>query len=134
MRPLFGGVLIILAVVAAGFVAERLFGPDSDPMSDAREAIVELPHDVRLREASEGVLVGMVRGRGGAVVHFAASESAPDEPSDIPPHLIHFDRSPSRAGSFTVWEDSEVRRPGETSVELREREEIAVELEEALDR
>jgi hypothetical protein len=134
MRGVLGGVGIILAVIAAGFVAQRLFGSDADPTSDAREAIVGLPHDVRLREASEDVLVGMVRGSHGAVVHFAVSESAPDEPSDIPPHLIHVDKSVARAGDFTVWEDSDIRRPGETSVELREREEIAVELEEALER
>jgi hypothetical protein len=134
MRVLFGGFLAILAVIAAGFVAQRLFGSHSDPMSDAREAIVGLPHDVTLQEGSEGVLVGMVQGRHGVAVHFAVSEGAPDAPIDIPPHLIQVDKSATRVGEFTVWEDSEVRRAGETSVELREREEIAVELEEALGR
>jgi hypothetical protein len=69
---------------------------------------------------------------GGVGVILAVSASAPDEPSDIPPRLIHVDENASRAGDFTVWEDSEVRAPGESSPEWRERIEIAVAVEDAL--
>lgn len=133
MRAFAAGVGVILVVIAAGFVAQRLFGSDSDhPISEAQESIEALPYRVSVREPSEGVLVGTADGRFGAVVHFAVSESAPDEPSDIPPRLIHVDENASRAGDFTVWEDSEARRPGESSPEWRERIEIAVAIEDAL--
>lgn len=102
MRSLGVGVLVLLAVIAAGFVAERIFGPGADPMSEATEAIEDVPYRVAIREASEGVLVGTARGHHGAAVHFAVSEQAPSEPSDIPPRLIHLDRNVMGGGGFTV--------------------------------
>lgn len=132
MRVLGVGVLTILVVIAAGFVAERLFGPGSDPMGEATEAIEGLPYRVTLREASEGVLVGTARGHHDAVVHFAASEGEGERPEDIPPRLIHLDKNVMGGGGFRVWEDSEAPHPGEPAAEWDERGRIALAIEEAL--
>ena len=132
MKVLGGGALVILAVVAARFVAERIFGPGADPMAEAREAVEGLSYRVSMREASEGVLVGSAAGDHGAVVHFAISEAAPDGPEDIPPRLIQLDENVTGAGGFSVWEDSEARHRGESMVEWRERMGIAASIEAAL--
>ncbi|HKZ12220.1 MAG TPA: hypothetical protein VJL81_00100 [Solirubrobacterales bacterium] len=124
--------LVILAVIAAGFVAERIFGPGADPMGEATEAIEGLPYRVSVREASEGVLVGTARGHHGAVVHFAISEGEADRPQDIPPRLLHLDKNVMGGGGFTVWEDSEAPHDGESAAEWDERGRVALDIEEAL--
>jgi hypothetical protein len=126
------GALVLLVVVAAGFIAERIFGPGPDPMSEAREAVEALPYRTSMREVSEGVLVGTARGRHGAVLHFAISEGETHEPQGIPPRLVHVDKNVMGGGGFTVWEDSEASHSGEARGEWRERGFIAVEIEEAL--
>jgi hypothetical protein len=132
VRPFGVGVLVVLAVVAAGFVGERIFGPGADPMSEATEAIESVPYRVAIREASEGVLVGAARGHHGAAVHFAVSQEAPSEPWGIPPRLIHLDKNVMGGGGFTVWEDSEAPHPGESVAEWDERMRIGTAIEEAL--
>jgi hypothetical protein len=132
LRFLGVGVLTILAVIAAGFVAERIFGPGSDPMGEATEAIEGLPYRVTMREASEGVLVGTARGHHDAVVHFAVSEGEGEPPADIPPRLIHLDKNVTGGGGFTVWEDSEAPHPGESVAEWHERTGIGIAIEETL--
>jgi hypothetical protein len=132
MRGLAGAALVVLAIIVAAFVAERIFGPGADPMSEATEAIEGLPYSVKAREASEGVLVGSARGHHGAVVHFAISEGEGEPAMDIPPHLTHVDKNVMGGGGFTVWEDGEAWHHGESAVKWRERQEIAVEIEEAL--
>jgi hypothetical protein len=132
MRRLARAALVVLIVVVAGFVAERIFGPGADPMGEATEAIKGLPYSVEVREASEGVLVGSARGHHGAVVHFAISEGEGEPAGDIPPRLIHVDKNVMGGGGFTVWEDAEAWHHGESAVKWRERLEIAVEIEEAL--
>jgi len=132
VRYLGVGVLTILAVIAAGFVAERIFGPNSDPMGEATEAIEGLPYRVSMREASEGVLVGTARGHLDAVVHFAVAEGEGEPPRDIPPRLINLDKNVMAAGGFTVWDDSEAPHPGEPAAERNERMNISVGIQEAL--
>lgn len=132
MRALGGGLLVVLVVVAAGFVAERIFGPGADPMAEAREAAESVAYSVSMREASQGVLVGAARGGHGAIVHFAISEAEGDRPEDIPPRLIQVDKNVGESGGFSVWDDSEARRHGEPMAEWRERTEIAASIEAAL--
>lgn len=132
MRVLGGSLGAILLVVVAGFLAQRIFGSAPDKMEEAQEAVKALPYRVSVREASRGVLVGRAAGDHGAVVHFAVSESEPDEPSDVPPRLIQVDKNVAGGGGFSVWEDSEAQHHGESAVEWREREEIAAEIESVL--
>ena len=86
MRWLGGSVLILVAVIAAGFIAQRLFGSDSDGWkSEAEAAIESLPYGVSMEEGSEGVLVGTVQGHLGVVVRFTVNESgASEDPSGHP--------------------------------------------------
>jgi hypothetical protein len=94
-RGLAGGILVILAVVAAGFIAQRLFGSGPDSMAEAREAVESLPYRVSTHAASEDVLVGTAHGHFDAVVHFAivAGEDEPHPPAGVPPHLIRLDKT-----------------------------------------
>jgi hypothetical protein len=128
MRWLGGSALVLLAVIAAGFVAQRLFGSDAEhPMSEAREAIKALPYGVTLREGPGGILVGTLSGRN-SVVHFAVADS-PDA-SGIPAALR---RGESGAGgAFWVWDDAERGSSRQTKVEREERAEVGADLEEAL--
>ncbi|HWH21023.1 MAG TPA: hypothetical protein VN671_10845, partial [Solirubrobacterales bacterium] len=73
-------------------------------------------------------------GHTGAVVHFAiaASQDEPDPPAGVPTRLIRLDKNVMGGGGFTVWEDSEASRPGESRMEWLERGRIATEIEEAL--
>jgi hypothetical protein len=74
------GALVILGVIAAGFVAQRLFGSDADHWkSEAEEAIEALPYGVSISEASDGVLAGTIQGHLGVVVHFTVDESGASE-------------------------------------------------------
>ncbi len=80
IKGLAGGAVIILAVVAAGFVAQRLFGSDSDGWKgEAEEAIESLPYGVSIEEGSEGALAGTIQGHLGVVVHFTVNESGASE-------------------------------------------------------
>ncbi|HXF32738.1 MAG TPA: hypothetical protein VN522_14585 [Solirubrobacterales bacterium] len=79
-RALTSGVLVLLAVFAAGFIAQRLFGSDSDPWtSEAREAIEALPYGVSMSEGSNGILTGTIQGHLGVVVDFTVNESGASE-------------------------------------------------------
>ena len=106
-RALGIGVLVIVAVIAAGFVAQRLFGSNSDRWTSEAEAAVEaLPYGVSMSEVSDGVLAGTIQGHLGVVVDFTVDESGASE----------------RPGGSPT--DSEAQR--------QERSEIAVALDEAL--
>jgi hypothetical protein len=80
MRALAGAVGVILVVIAAGFIAQRLFGSDSEHWtSEAEEAIEALPYGVSMSEVSSGVLAGTIQGHLGVVVHFTVNESGASE-------------------------------------------------------
>jgi hypothetical protein len=128
-RRLAGGVLVILTVFAAGFIAQRLFGSGPDPMTEAREAVESLPYRVSTHAASEDVLVGTARGHLGDVVHFAVADSR--EAEGIPLRLQD-EAETGGGGGFFVWEDRGRHRPGESEAAARERAEISVDIEEAL--
>jgi hypothetical protein len=87
LRILARGALVILAVVVAAFIAQRLFGSGPDSMAEAREAVESLPYRVSTHVVSGDVLVGTALGHFGAVVHFAitASEDEPRPPAGVPP-------------------------------------------------
>lgn len=131
MRFLGVGVLTILAVIAAGFVAERIFGANG-PLSiaEATEAIEGLPYPVKVEETPDHVLVGEVRSRGGFVIHFAAADSLSGH--GIPPRLRRLDPEPSGGANFWVWDDS-VREANEgTRAQWNEAAKISVDIDEAL--
>ncbi|HXF32319.1 MAG TPA: hypothetical protein VN522_12435 [Solirubrobacterales bacterium] len=132
MRALAGGVGIVLLVIVAGFVAQRIFGGSGDSTSEARDAVEATPDRITMREPYEHVLAGTARGEDGAVVHFAFAAEEPSEPDGIPPRLIHLDKNPMEDGEFWVWADSEPRLPGESLAEYIERADITTEIEEAL--
>jgi hypothetical protein len=76
IRGLGIGVGVILAVIAAGFIAQRLFGSHSDHWkSEAEGAIEALPYGVAIDEGSGGLLVGTIQGHLGVVVHFTVEQS-----------------------------------------------------------
>ncbi|HJZ37937.1 MAG TPA: hypothetical protein VJ204_16825 [Solirubrobacterales bacterium] len=133
-RGLAVGMLVILAVVAAGFIAQRLFGSGSDSMAEAREAVESLPYRVSTHAAPEDVLVGTALGNFGAVVHFAiaAGEAEPHPPAGVPPRLIRLDKNVMGGGGFSVWEDGEAPHRGESRPMWRERIAIVSAIEEAL--
>jgi hypothetical protein len=107
IRGLGIGVGVILAVIAAGFIARRLFGGDSkDWTAEAEEAIVALPYGVSMEESSGNAVGGTIQAHLGVVVHFTVTESGATE---------------SPAGS-----------PTDSAAQRQEREEVAVAIEEAL--
>lgn len=130
IRVLGGGVLVILVVIAAGFIAQRIFGSGTDPMHEAQEAIDALPYGISMRETSEGVLVGTIQGHLGVAVHFAVADSL--DARGIPSRLRRIDPEPIGGGGFWIWEDSAGGPRGQTENEVRERTTIAVSIEEAL--
>jgi len=80
IKGLAGGALMILAVIAGGFVARRLFGSDPDGCKgEAEEAIESLPYGVSIEEGSEGVLAGTIQGHLGVVVRFTVTKSGASE-------------------------------------------------------
>lgn len=130
MRPLLGGVLVILAVIAAGFVAQRIFGSDSDhPLSEAREAIEAMPYGVRFDQGPAGVLIGTISGRN-QVIHFAVAKSL--NARGVPARLRRVDRNVGGGGPFWVWDDAEVRLRHGTRHEWEDAVKISVGIEEAL--
>jgi hypothetical protein len=131
LKALGIGVLTILAVIAAGFVAQRIFGTHRTmSTAEAGEAIEGLPHPVQLTETPAHVLVGEVDGNGGVVVHFAVADSL--GASGIPPRLRRIDPEPTGGGSFWVWDDS-ARQPGAATKARRDEEaRIATEIDEAI--
>ncbi|HEX3362166.1 MAG TPA: hypothetical protein VHS74_14320 [Solirubrobacterales bacterium] len=134
IKGLAGGALVILAVVAAGFIGQRLFGSGPDSMAEAREAFESLPYGVSTHSVSDDVLVGTARGHLGDVVHFAvaAGEGWPRPPAGVPPRLIRLDKNVMGGGGFTAWEDGEAPHRGESRPMWEERSEIATAIEEAL--
>ncbi|HTR75329.1 MAG TPA: hypothetical protein VMH33_08755 [Solirubrobacterales bacterium] len=130
MRRPAVGALVLLAVVAAGFVAERIFGPTSVSMGEARQAIEGMPYRVSVGEPSEGVLVGTARTHGDSVVHFAVARSF--DARGVPPRLRRVDQNVTGGDGFLVWGDGEVRVDGETGRIERERDEVELAVEEAL--
>lgn len=130
IRGLAAGALVVLAVIAAGFVAERIFG-SGDDIAEATEAIEGMPYRVSVREASEGVLVGRIQGDNEVVVRFAASEEGP-EPVDIPPRLVHAEKEVTGGGGFWVWDDAEFWATHGTGAQWNEAAKISVGIDEAL--
>ena len=132
MRGLAAYLALILAVIVAGFVAQRLFGSHDDSISrgEAREAIEAMPYPVSVHESPEQVLIGVVHGHHGIDVRFAASESL--HHPGVPARLRRVDRNVGGAGNFWVWDDAEARLRHGTDKEWIEASKISVGLEEAL--
>jgi hypothetical protein len=131
LRALGIGVLTILAVIAAGFVAERILGPHGAlSTAEAAEAIEEMPYHVEVEETPRHVLVGKVRGHDGLVVRFAAADSL--DATGIPPRLRRLTSEPQGGGNFWVWDDSARHVRGETNIQREEASRISVGIEEAL--
>jgi hypothetical protein len=131
IRAIGGAVGVILLVVLAGFLAQRILGSDSTSTAEAREAIEAMPFRASVHETAAGVLLGSERGGHGVVIHFAVSKEGP-EPNDIPPRLIHVDRNVTGGGGFWVWDDSEIWFRRGTVAQWHEAATISVEIEEAL--
>jgi len=130
MRALGYGALVLLLVIAAGFLAQRLFGSASEhPLSEAREAIEGMPYPVSVTEGPSDALVGSVRGRN-QIVHFVVAKT----PGGIDWAETPAGRAakPRAAGPFWLWDDAERGRSRQTGVEREERAELAGELEEAI--
>ncbi len=131
MRALAGGVLVVLAVIVAGFVAQRLFGSDSDQaISEAEEAINALPYRISMDEVSEGVLIGTAYGHRGTAVRFVVTDGKPGRDEDIPPHLVGPRWSSSEAGKYGVSTSPYGR--GASHAERVEKADVSVAIEEAL--
>jgi len=105
MRVLAGAVGIVLAVIALGFLAQRIFGGDSISLAEAREAIEEMPYKVAVAERPDDALIGSARAPHGVIVHFAVSDSI--DGRGIPARLRRLTHEPSGGGGFWVWDDSE---------------------------
>lgn len=126
------GALVILAVIAAGFVGQRLFGSHEDhPMSEAQEAIGTLAFPAAAGEISEGVLVGSLRGRN-QIVHIVVSDS-PTTP-EVVAGARGWATAPAHAGPFWIWDDSQSDRWPQTKVAREARADLIAELEQALRR
>ncbi len=129
-RALGGGLLIILAVIAAGFIAQRLFGSDSDhPISEAKEAVAALAFPASVRETYDGDLVGSLRGRG-QVVHFAIAD-APTMPAAVA-GAQGWTKAPGPGGPLWMWDDAGADRRQQTRITRAARTDLAIELEAAL--
>jgi len=132
IRALGIGALIILAVIAAGFIAQRLFGSHDDhPMSEAQEAIETLAFAAAAGEISEGVLVGSLRGRS-QIVHIVVSDSR--RTPEVVAGARGWATAPGHAGPFWIWDDSESDRWPQTKVAREARADDLTELEQALRR
>ena len=131
MRPLAGGVLVLLAVIAGGFVAQRLFGSHSDhPLSEAREAIEGLPYRIYWGEDQTGdALVGAVRGRNQNLRFIVAKSPGEGRPKEVVPG---WNVEPGGGGPFWVWDDAERGWSHRTPVEREARAKLAAELEEVI--
>lgn len=132
IRGLGVGLLVLLVVIAAGFVAQRLFGSDSDHrMSEAQEAIAALPYRISMEEVSDGVLVGTAFGHLGVVVRFVVDDGEKGHAGDMPPHLVGPNWSSSEAGAYGVSKSGYGPRT-DSKVQREEHANIGVVIDEAL--
>jgi hypothetical protein len=131
IRALGGGVLVILAVVAAGFVAQRIFGSDSEghPMTEAREAVESLSFPASVGKASDHVLVGSLTGRN-QIVHIVIADF-PGEPKVVAGGR-GWSPAPGPAGPLWLWDDARSGRGPQTKVAREARADLVSELEGAL--
>jgi hypothetical protein len=131
MRALGIGVLTILAVIAAGFVAERILGAHEGlSPAEAADAIEAMPYQVKVGETPTHVLVGSVQGHQGFVVHFAAADSL--DAAGVPPRLRRLAPEPSGGANFWVWDDSVLEAEEGTKAQWSEAARISVGIEDAL--
>jgi hypothetical protein len=123
---------VVLVVIAAGFVAQRLFGSsDSDQfMKEAQEAINALPYRSTMDEVSEGVLVGTAYGHDGIAVRFVVTDEKPGRGEDIPPRLIGPNWSSAESGKYGV--STSPYGTGASHAERVEKVDVSSAIEEAL--
>ena len=130
IRALVGSVGLILLVIAAGFIAQRLFGSDSeDSIVEAQEAIETVAFPASARETYDGVLVGSLRGRN-QIVHFAIADS-PTTPAVVV-GAQGWTKAPGPSGPLWLWDDAEADRRHQTRIGRAARTDLLIELEAAL--
>ena len=131
IRALGGGVVVLFAVIAVGFIAQRLFGSHSSDhsVSEAVEAIESLSLPATAEEISPGVVVGSLRGRS-QIVHIVVADSS--KAPEVIAGAQGWTEAAAHADPFWLWDDSESPRWPQTEIAREARADDLAELERAL--
>jgi hypothetical protein len=129
----FSGRLIVLALLVTAAAALPGCGSDNLSTEEAREAVEGIPYQVSVHEpdGESGILIGVARGKGNAIVHFAM---VTDMDNDAVPSYLRAaaDGNLTGGGGWHVFRDRETPLPGQSPAEYLEQVKISVAIDEAL--